>query len=176
MYLRKWLPWVDNEKSPDDSRRFIQTATEQHHRSEGLTLGIWSKANRQPDEEDELIGIISCRNLDWNNKTGEIGYWLSENRQGQRIITSSSAALIDFGFDTLKLNRIVIRCAVGNLKSRSIPERLGFTCEGIARQAERLYDHFHDLHIYALLEDEWRLQPPRFHFVNKSPINREFTE
>jgi ribosomal-protein-serine acetyltransferase len=52
-------------------------------------------------------------------------------------------------------NRVVIACASKNQRSRAIPERLGFTHEGVAREAEWLYDRFVDSEIYALLNREW---------------------
>jgi ribosomal-protein-serine acetyltransferase len=56
----------------------------------------------------------------------------------------------------LNLNRLVITCATQNQKSRAIPERLGFVHEGIARDAEWLYDHFVDHDIYAKLHCDWK--------------------
>lgn len=55
----------------------------------------------------------------------------------------------------LKLNRVEIRAGVHNLKSRAIPERLGFINEGTIRQAEWLYDCYIDHVIYGILESDW---------------------
>ena len=53
------------------------------------------------------------------------------------------------------LNRIEIRCATQNVRSRAIPERLGFKEEGLIRDAEWLYDHYVDHIVYGMLESDW---------------------
>jgi len=55
----------------------------------------------------------------------------------------------------MKLHRVEIRCDPDNLRSRAIPNRLGFTEEGTLRQVAWQYDHFLDLVVYSLLADEW---------------------
>lgn len=70
-------------------------------------------------------------------------------------MTRVAKALTDYAFTELQLNKIEIRAAVGNKKSRSIPERLGFVNEGCIRRAEWLYDHYVDHVVYGVLADEW---------------------
>ena len=55
----------------------------------------------------------------------------------------------------MNINRIQIKAATENLKSRAIPERLGFTFEGIERDAELHTRGFVDLAIYGLLKNDW---------------------
>ncbi len=152
-YLRKWLPWVDQSKTPDDTRRFVLSTIGQRVRLEALTFGIWIASDAKPPSS--LAGIAAFRSLDLLNKSGEIGYWLAEAYQGKGIMTEACRALVTFGFEELSLHRIVIRCATGNLKSCRIPERLGFRFEGISREGEFLYDHFVDLNVYAMLSHRW---------------------
>lgn len=61
--------------------------------------------------------------------------------------------LIKVGKEYYNLQRIDIRCATNNTKSRAIPERLGFTHEGTLRRAEKVYDQWYDHEVYALLLD-----------------------
>jgi ribosomal-protein-serine acetyltransferase len=70
-------------------------------------------------------------------------------------MTASCGCLLDYAFRNLGMNRVEIRCATGNTRSRAIPERLGFKEEGTVRQAEWLYDHYVDHVVYSMLRDEW---------------------
>ncbi|MGH7179120.1 MAG: GNAT family N-acetyltransferase, partial [Tepidisphaeraceae bacterium] len=58
-------------------------------------------------------------------------------------------------FDQWKLNKVEIRAATQNVRSRRVPERLGFTMEGTLRQVNKLADGFHDLVVYGMLASEW---------------------
>lgn len=145
--LRNWLPWVDATQNPTDTANFIQSTINQ------------AQSNKTPhfaiQENEKIVGSCGYHPIDWPNKTASYGYWLSESHQGQGIATLSSKALTNYAFESLDLNRIFVRAAVKNEKSRAIPERLGYTFEGINRQAEWLYDHYVDLAIYSLLKTEW---------------------
>jgi len=66
-------------------------------------------------------------------------------------MTDCCRALIKHGFDEYGLNRIVITVATTNVKSQAIPDRLGFSKEGVLLDAEWLYDHYVDHTVNALL-------------------------
>lgn len=70
-------------------------------------------------------------------------------------MSQSFETMIDYGFNTLNLNRIEVRAAVENIKSRALPERFSFHLEGTIRDAEWLYDHYVDHAVYSLLKVEW---------------------
>ena len=62
----------------------------------------------------------------------------------------SVAKLCEFAFQELQLNRIQIKCAVGIQPSSKIPQKLGFTLEGIQREGECLTENvFADLQFTA---------------------------
>lgn len=145
-HLRQWLPWVNDSRSIDDTRAFVAGVRKQITEHNGFSLAI--------RHQQRLVGVIGIHHINWNNSFTSIGYWLAQDAQGQGIMTRACQALIDHLFDTVKLHRIEIRCAVDNRKSRAIPERLGFTNEGVARNSEWLNDRFVDLVVYARLATE----------------------
>jgi ribosomal-protein-serine acetyltransferase len=144
--LCTWLPWVDATQSLADTKDFLKGALRQFAASGALHAGIWVRG--------ELAGTIGYVSIDWAHRTAQIGYWLAASFQGQGLMTQACAALVTHAFSDLGLNRVELRCAVGNTKSRAIADRLGFTEEGVLRQAEWLYDHFVDHAVYGLLACE----------------------
>lgn len=57
------------------------------------------------------------------------------------VIPTSMDKLINIGFTEYNLNKIEIRCATKNSKSRVIPEKLGFTLDATLRQNECFYEN-----------------------------------
>ncbi len=147
-HLRQWLNWVDAQTSAESSRRNIAKRLERAEKGEARELGIF--------REGALIGSLGFNRISSENRKASIGYWITEEFQGKGIVTDCVKALISFGFKELNLHRIRIQCHVENKRSASIPERLGFTFEGIAREDEFLYDHFYDSRVYSVLEQNWK--------------------
>ena len=148
-YLRQWLPWLDSVRGVDDTRTFIRAAQGQAARNDGIQLAL--------TVEGRIAGVIGHHHVDWRNRSTSLGYWIGESYQGRGLTTAACRALISRAFDTGRLNRIEIRCASGNHRSRAIPVRLGLREEGLLRDAEWLYDHFVDHVVYAALAREWQL-------------------
>ena len=146
-YLRRWLPEWDVQKSLDDCKAVIKSSLEHLAANDGFTLGVWWKGR--------LAGIIGAGHLDWENRSTMIGYWLGEQYQGRGLMTGACHAMVDYLFSELKLHRIEIRCASGNAKSCAVPKRLGFSKEGVMRQAQAFDGRFLDTEVYGLLAGDW---------------------
>lgn len=147
-HLREWLPWVDATKTVADTKAYMKDSLEKFAANDGFNAGIWYKG--------QLVGGVGFHFFDWPDRKTEIGYWLGQDFNGKGIMTRTCRTLVNYAFKELNLNRVIILCATDNWKSRAIPERLGFTQEGTARQAEWLYDHFVDLVTYSMLASEWQ--------------------
>ncbi len=147
-YLREWLPWLDHTQAVGDTLQFIETCRIQAQKNEALQFCIWW--------DNRIVGKIGYHRFDFSNRATSLGYWLDAEAQGRGIMTRSCKALVDYAFSDLKMNRVEIRCAVKNERSRAIPERLGFQAEGVLREAEWIYDHFVDLEVYGMLTNDWK--------------------
>ncbi|MDL4839468.1 GNAT family N-acetyltransferase [Aquibacillus rhizosphaerae] len=146
-HLRKWLLWVDKRKSAEDFESIIPIWITNYANNDGFDAGIRYNG--------KLVGMIGLHYIDWKNRATSIGYFLSEDAQGKGIITNSVKSLVNYLFGEMNLHRIEIQCATNNLKSISIPKRLGFEEEGIKRDGQWLYDHFVDLVTFSLLRSDW---------------------
>ena len=147
-HLRPWLPWVDATTSPEETRKYIRGMLQKL--AEGKEYGF------DILYQGELVGAIGLR-VSHEAKEAEVGYWLSPETQGHGVVSRATQALVRFSFDDLGLNRVVIVCAVDNLRSRGVPERLEFTIEGTLRQRDVIPDRdLRDQVVYSLLRSEWQ--------------------
>jgi ribosomal-protein-serine acetyltransferase len=142
-HLREWLPWVDASQTEDDSLSFIRGALDRFASKGEVTAGIW--------QDGRFCGVIGNHKTDHANRQSEIGYWLAKDAQGQGVMTAACRALTQHLLIELDMNRVEIRCGTANARSNRIPERLGFTCEGVLREAECLYGRYHDLRVWSML-------------------------
>lgn len=147
-HIKEWSAWLKDDRTIENARAFIERNLAQFADNKGFNVAIWHRG--------EMAGQVGYNYLDWANRKTEIGYWLGARFQGKGLMTRSCRVLIDHAFDELRLNRVEMQCAVENLRSRRIPERLGFRQEGTLLQAEWVHDHFNDLVVYGLLAGEWR--------------------
>lgn len=147
-FLKQWLPWLDAVIKPEDTKKFIEAQLLRFQQGEALHVTIFYR--------DKIAGVSGYNQIDQKNGIGCIGYWQAEEYNGKGIMTKCVRDLIELGFKYYSLNRIEIRCATENLKSRAIPERLGFRQEGIIRQAEKIYDRNPDHVLYGLLRQDIR--------------------
>ena len=97
-----------------------------------------------------LITIYSVIRLLVSRKTHNGNIWLSENHQGNGIITRAVSKLIDVVFSDLGIEKIQISTGADNLPSRKVCERLDMKLEGIISNSEDLNGRIIDHAIYGL--------------------------
>ncbi|WP_165553628.1 GNAT family N-acetyltransferase [Kribbella capetownensis] len=118
-----------------------------------LPLSIAVKA----DNGWRLVGWAQLE-IDRRARSAEIGYWLDTDFVGRGLISRTVTAVLDHAFGPLGLLRVRLCTTIDNTRSRNVAERMGFTQEGVLREAAVFPTERRDLVIYGLLAREWR--PP----------------
>ena len=149
-YFRPWLDWVDFTVSTDDTRIFIQKCLDGFEKKVSADLGVMY--------EGQWVGSMGFHTIELENGWAEIGYWLSKDHTGKGIMTDCVKAMIDYGFKTLNLHRIQIKCDSANVASKAIPERLGFNLDGTIREDRKHNGQYSSTLVYGLLESEWPIK------------------
>jgi len=143
-HLDPWLPWVRSNTRLEDSEQFIRRARSNWGSERAVQTGIaW---------RGELCGTLSIR---FDGSSGDIGYWLHPEYEGNGIVTRSCRTLVDYSFAHYPMRRCLVRVAPENERSRAVPQRLGFVHEGTLREAGSHPDGPTDLEVHALLRSEW---------------------
>ena len=86
--------------------------------------------------EGRFIGCVAYPRINWSHRMFEIGYWIRSSESGKGYVTEMARALVQYAFDHLEGRRVEIKCNASNLKSRAVPERLGFNLEAISVNAD----------------------------------------
>jgi ribosomal-protein-serine acetyltransferase len=144
-HLHEWVDVEAYEGSVEMLRAYVKQRLLQFVNGEGYHLGIWY--------QDALVGLLDYR-LNWRSHNVELGYWLDAAMQGKGIVTQACRTMVRHAFEEHRVHKVVISCAIDNLRSRALAERLGFVQEGILR-AGRLRDRYVDGVFYGLLKEEW---------------------
>jgi ribosomal-protein-serine acetyltransferase len=105
--------------------------------------------------QDALVGVIMLARLPHSPWSAEIGYWIDGEREGHGIITRCVSGLMDFAIYNMGITGLIIGCAVDNLRSRAIPERLGYRLKARVPGGEVVGDQIYDRVIYEMLSDDW---------------------
>ncbi|MCU4155431.1 GNAT family N-acetyltransferase [Carboxylicivirga sp. A043] len=146
-YLGQWLPFVRHTQSQSDTEAFITSVANLSVSQRELIFTIWYNG--------DFAGLVGFKATDRINSKTELGYWLSEPFQKKGIVTLCVGYLCSYAFKKLVINRVQIKCAVGNDASRKVPKRLGFAFEGIERAGERVDEHtYYDLEIFSKLKND----------------------
>ena len=111
-YLAEWLPWAAAQ-TLTDSEDFVRGSREQLLEGEGMQTAI--------DVGGEIVGMAGFSELDWERRSASIGYWLAREWQGRGIVTAAVRALAEHAFAVWALDRVQIRAAVENRRSRAGP-------------------------------------------------------
>ena len=106
---------------------------------------------------DNIIGSCGFHNWFAEHNRAEIGYKITNYNYKQKGLMSEAAeAIIDYGFNTLKLHRIEALVGPDNVASIKLLKKMNFVQEGILREHYFENDKMDDSIIFGLFRQEWK--------------------
>jgi RimJ/RimL family protein N-acetyltransferase len=155
--LARWSPGLQ-EPTPEATRRSLERAGRAWLDGTRLPLAIGIPA----DNGHRLVGVVNLT-IDVSAEIAEVGFWIDAAAEGQGLVTRALTAVLGHAFGEIGLHRVEMRTVTTNDRSRRLAERLGFTPEGVLREAAKFPDGRRDVAVYALLAQGFTkpAHPPR---------------
>ncbi len=145
-YLKPFEPtWAENALTHEFFIRRLQQQSRDWREGRAHSFLIFEKG------KGDLIGGVNinhvCRGA---AQSASLGYWLSEESQGQGLMAESLRLVVGFAFSELKLHRLNAACLPGNGRSRALLTKIGFRQEGFAESYIQIDGKWRDHVLYGL--------------------------
>jgi [ribosomal protein S5]-alanine N-acetyltransferase len=149
-FLAPWEPtWLSDDLTRAAFRRRLRRQAEDMAGDESFAFLIFDSTS------DELLGGLTLGGIRRGvAQAATLGYWMGAPHAGKGRMTRAVAAVVRFGFDSLRLHRIEAACIPDNAPSIALLERNAFEREGFARAYLKINDAWRDHILLALLEGE----------------------
>jgi len=129
-------------------RAFLE---ELHKRPDDIIMAIVLR------DADRHIGNTGLHHTNHVDRMAEFGIAIGETDCWQKGYgTEATRLMVDYGFNTLNLNRLYLRVHADNPRGVATYERVGFRKEGLMRQARFHDGRYHDVILMGLLREEFQ--------------------
>ncbi|HHU53259.1 MAG TPA: GNAT family N-acetyltransferase [Clostridiaceae bacterium] len=106
--------------------------------------------------KEQLVAIFSLEDFSLKQSRTECGIAIVDQKfYGKGYATEVVAAMVDFLFNELNLNRIYIRYIEGNTRSYQLFSKLGFKHEGSLREHVKRNNIYLNMNYMGLLKSEY---------------------
>ena len=142
------MQYIDREKTKtlEEAEGFIQKIKDSLEANEGI---MWAIALK--DQPGILIGTIGYWRLIKQHYRAEVGYMLHPASWNMGIMKEALKAVIDYGFNVMKLHSIEAHINPDNIASGMLLEKTGFTREAYFKEDFYFRGKFIDSAVYSLL-------------------------
>ena len=106
-------------------------------------------------ESGQLIGAMGLV-IESKFRRAEIGYWIGRPYWGNGYGTEAGQAVLEYGFQSLNLNRIHAYHFKRNPASGRVMRKLGMKHEGSSPEHVMKWGVFEDVELYGILRSGWQ--------------------
>ncbi len=108
------------------------------------------------NKTDELIGTISLEHVNNIDRTAELGIFIGEeNHLSKGYGSEAIMLLLDFGFNYLNLNNIMLRVYSFNIRAQKAYKKCGFKEFGVWPNSRYAEGKYHDIIYMYITKDDF---------------------
>ena len=139
-------PWTDRARGG----RFIEKCRQLSEEGSGARVAM------ERASDGAFLGWCGLTKWNPDYRSASLGYCLDDAAWGHGYATEAARALLQWGFDTLDLNRVQAETDTRNAASARVLEKLGFVLEGTLREDCFVNGDVSDSWVFGLLRREWQ--------------------
>jgi ribosomal-protein-serine acetyltransferase len=124
--LQPWIPFVSKTKTPEDALTYVLRFLDMYKEGKGYVYGLW--------DGGKMVGLVLIKDIDEAARHAEIGYMIASAYRGKGLAAAACVHLINFIFDNLGFQKVVLCCDDRNEASIAIARRFGFVLEGVLKR------------------------------------------
>jgi len=150
--LSPWMPWCHRAYSIEDSRAWFGSRPDRWQQGMEYDFLIADRSDSRP------LGICGLNNFDRENRLANLGYWVRTSQVKKGVATACVPLVARFGFEALKLNRIEIIVATGNIPSQGLAAKIGAAREGRLRRRMVIRNQVYDAVMFSLIPEDLEME------------------
>lgn len=102
------------------------------------------------------IGTTFIKNIDMNNRKGEFGIFIGEEKaRGKGYAKLAIKEILKIAFSNLQLNRCYLEVLAENQRAIHLYEKVGFKKEGLLKQDYSRNGQYYDVLIMGMLKEDF---------------------
>jgi RimJ/RimL family protein N-acetyltransferase len=147
---QRWLPFPLEFGAIEGRAWCTEMAVERRDSGAGDNYGVVRR------EDDRLVGCLWTKRTDWVALVTEVSYAVAADARGFGVAAEALDAVAIAMILEHGIQRVEVRVAPGNVASRRVAEKAGFTYEGLLRNAGHVHSGRVDLEVWSLVAADLR--------------------
>jgi [ribosomal protein S5]-alanine N-acetyltransferase len=147
---QRWLPFPPQVMPVDGLAWCTELAHERRAAGDGDHYGAIRR------EDGCLIGCLWTQRADWVSGSVEVSYAVAADARGFGVAAEAVDALAFALLFEHRFERVEIRVAPGNMASRRVAEKAGFSYEGLLRNSGFVHSGRVDVEMWSLVAADLR--------------------
>jgi RimJ/RimL family protein N-acetyltransferase len=142
--LGQWMGWCHPAYSLDEAQSWIKM--QQELTRQGLAYEFAIR-----DREGRYLGGCGVNQFNIANRFANLGYWVRTSEMGRGVAPAAARLVATEVFLRTDLVRLEIVCAVGNMRSQRVADKVGAVREGILRRRLAIPNGASDAVMFSLV-------------------------